>query len=134
MKKIIIPIIVGLLTYGSVNAVENLNNSKNPIEKFVNSTDKFCNLIKKGDYESVKELLENGQKVNEMSNGLTPLMFAARYDRSKIAKLLIGFGADKKAISKNGKLTALKLARISKAEKTYFVIKKAIDKEAKEQA
>ena len=132
MKKIILPIIVCLFALSNVNATENLNLKKNPVEKLENTVNKLCDFIKKGDYESVKDMLEKGQKVNETHNGLTPLMFAARYDRPKIAKLLIGFGADKKAVSENGKLTALKLARISKAEKTYYIIKKAIDKEAKE--
>ena len=39
-------------------------------------------------------MVNNGQKVNEKLSNYTPLMYAARYNRGKIAKLLIGHGAE----------------------------------------
>ena len=132
MKKIILPILMGLLTIGTISATENpAVNTKIEKVKTEDATKKFFKQIKNGDYKAVKKMLASGQKVNEKSNGLTPLMFAARYNKHKIAKLLIGSGADVNALSSNGKFTPLKMARISKAKETYYVIKNAIDKNSK---
>lgn len=131
MKKLILPIVLGLLVITSASATEYTSNTLTSIEQSVNSLDTFFKAIKDGDYNSVKTLLESGQKVNEKQKGLTPLMFAARYNRHKIAKLLIGFGADMKAVSTNGIYTPLKMARLSKSKETYYVIKAALDKRAK---
>ena len=118
MKKIIYPVLIFLLSFGTVSATESNVNNKLNTEKSNAKMDNLVKQIKEGNYEKVKTLLESGSKVNEKSNGLTPLMFAARYNRDKIAKLLIGFGADTKMLSDNGKFTALKLARISKSKET----------------
>ncbi len=89
MKKIILPILIGLLTIGTVSATENqVVNTKIEKVKTEDTTKKFFKLIKNGDYKAVKKMLVSGQKVNEKSNGLTPLMFAARYNKHKIAKYL----------------------------------------------
>lgn len=130
MKKIILPIILCLLAITTVSAKE-IELKKEITQERVIDTPTFFDLIKNGDYNAVKAKLEAGQKVNEKTKGLTPLMFAARYNRHKIAKLLIGYGADTKAVSTNGKYTPLKMARLSKAKETYYVIKAAIDKRAK---
>lgn len=130
MKNIILPIILCLLTITTISANTKVVHNKISLENIVDKPT-FFDLIKKGDYKAVKASLESGQKVEELSNGLTPLMFAARYNRHKIAKLLIGYGADTKAISTNGKYTPLKMARLSNAKETYYVIKSAIDKKAK---
>ncbi|MBL4745851.1 MAG: ankyrin repeat domain-containing protein [Flavobacteriaceae bacterium] len=86
----------------------------------------LCSLVKKGNYEAVKTLLENGASVNAKSGGLTPLMFAARYNKATIATLLIDNGASLKIKSKQG-FTALKWAKLSKATDAYKVIKMAMD-------
>ena len=79
-----------------------------------------------GDYDAVKALIENGVNVNQKSTGLTPLMFAARHNKVKIAQLLINHGAKIKVKSDRG-VTALKLAELSNAKETYEVIKTALD-------
>ncbi|PCH99728.1 MAG: hypothetical protein COB81_10355 [Flavobacteriaceae bacterium] len=87
----------------------------------------LCSLVRKGNFDAVKTLLENGANVNTKSAGLTPLMFAARYNKAKIAALLIENGANLKIKSKSG-FTALKWAKLSKATDAYKVIKQAMNK------
>lgn len=128
MKKLIFTSILCLFATTLVSA-KNMENSKiNPVE--VNKTtfdiSALFKLIKAGNYKVVKMLIESGEDVNKKSNGLTPLMFAARYNKAKIAQLLIDNGAKLKTKSKKGKLTALEMADRSKAKDAYKVIKKAL--------
>ena len=90
----------------------------------------FCKLITKGDIETVKSMIAAGTDVNERSKGMTPLMYAARYNKVEIVKLLIENGANLKARStaKSSKgYTALKYAKVSKAHDTYKIISEALD-------
>ncbi len=74
----------------------------------------FCISIAKGDYEMVKKMIELGTEVNIYSEGMTPLMYAARYNRLEIIKLLVINGA--KINTKNRKgFNALKYAELSGA-------------------
>lgn len=84
----------------------------------------FCKLIISGNYDAVKAMIENGANVNKKSAGLTPLMFAARYNKPKIAQLLIDKGANLNEKSDRGGFTALKWAELSKAKETIDIIKK----------
>lgn len=84
-------------------------------------TDAFCTLIKQGNYEAVKGMIEAGVDVNKKSVGLTPLMYAARQNRIEIVKLLIANGADIKAKSNRG-YSALKYAELSKAHDAFEII------------
>ena len=65
----------------------------------------------------VKSLIQNGEDVNKRSNGMTPLMFAARHNKAKIAKLLIEYGAKLKARSYTARLNALDYAKRSKGKR-----------------
>ena len=129
MKKLILSMAVCLFTFSAVNATSNNLEVKEvktemTIYYQVNS---FCKLIKMGNYDAVKELIESGENVNRKSTGLTPLMFAARYNKAKIAKLLIENGAKLKTKSdKGGKMTALEIAKRSKAVDALKVIKEAM--------
>lgn len=53
----------------------------------------FCISIAKGDFEMVKKMVALGTEVNKPSEGMTPLMYAARYNRIEIIKLLVANGA-----------------------------------------
>ncbi|WP_246849156.1 ankyrin repeat domain-containing protein [Aquimarina sp. U1-2] len=75
----------------------------------------FCLSIVKGDYEMVRKLIDLGTEVNQSSRGMTPLMYAARYNRVEIIKLLIDHGAKLKAKDSKG-FTALEYAELSGAK------------------
>jgi len=127
MKKLILPIIVCLFAFGTANATTTNVPSKE-VTSYSYKVNNFCKLIQMGKYDAVKALIEAGADVNQKSNGMTPLMFAARHNKAKIAKLLIKHGAKLKAKSDRSKLTALDLAKRSKAMDAMKVIEDALEK------
>lgn len=127
MKKLILPIIACLFAFGTVNATEAPVSAKE-VTSYSYKVNNFCKLIQMGNYDAVKALIEAGENVNRKSNGMTPLMFAARHNKAKIAKLLIENGAKLKTKSDKGRLTALDLAKRSKAMDAMKVIEDALKK------
>ena len=89
------------------------------------SVSTFCKLITTGNYDAVKSMITAGVGIDKKSIGMTPLMYAARYNRVGIVKLLIANGANLKEKSNKG-YTALKYAKISKAHDTYKIIEEAL--------
>jgi len=87
----------------------------------------FCLSIAKGDFETVKKLIDLGVDVNQKSNGMTPVMYAARYNRTEILRLLISKGADLNEKSDKG-MTALKFAELSNAHEAKEIIKETLTK------
>ena len=85
----------------------------------------MCLAISNGEVEVVKKFIKYGADVNERTNGMTPLMYAARYNQTEIIKLLISNGADVKAKCKNG-LTALKYAEISNATEAAELLRSSM--------
>jgi uncharacterized protein len=83
----------------------------------------LCLAISKGDLELVKKFIEYGADVNQKSNGLTPLMMAARYNKVEIIKYLL----ENKKVKINEKdaigYTALKYAEISNATESIEILK-----------
>lgn len=75
----------------------------------------FCLAIVKGDIETVSKLIELGTNVNEASLGLTPAMYAAKYNKVEILELLVKKGADLDRRSENG-FTAKRYAQLSNAK------------------
>jgi uncharacterized protein len=123
MKKTIIMlslVLVGLSS--STFAAEAVSQSKNGFFKFDHSP--ICKAIIKGDVEAVKKFVTYGVNVNETSNGLTPLMLAARYNNVEIVKVLLANGADKKYKDEKGN-DAMKYAEMSKAADVLEVLMKA---------
>lgn len=75
----------------------------------------FCISVAKGDFEMVQKMIELGADVNEVSNQMTPLMFAARYNHLEIIKLLVANGA--KTNTKDAKgYTAAQYAELANAQ------------------
>lgn len=130
MKKLILPIFVFLLAFSTTLNAKTLKKVEDTqlTSKVVRLDDvnAFCKLIQMGNYEAVKALIESGENVNKKSNGLTPLMFAARHNKAKIAKLLIKSGAKLKTKSDTAKMTAFQMAERSKAVDALKVIKEAL--------
>ena len=129
MKKLILSVFVCLFTFSTISATS-LNNpikkSTTEFSSYATNVNTFCKLIQMGNYDAVKSLIEAGENVNKKSNGLTPLMFAARHNKAKIVKLLIESGAKLKTKSDRGNMTALAIAKRSKAVDAVKVIKDAL--------
>lgn len=82
----------------------------------------FCLSIVKGDIETVRKLIDLGEDVNENSNGMTPAMYAAKYNRVAILELLVKNGADVKRKSAKG-MRAMDYAKKSNAKDTISYLK-----------
>lgn len=132
MKKSVIIFAVALgfsvSTINATNQVVSSVNTTSVTSKF--TVNPFCVSIAKGDMTTVKTLIELGEDVNKRSNGMTPLMYAAKFNRVEILKLLIENGADLDRKSAKG-LTAVKYAKLSNAE---AVLKTISAYEAKKKA
>lgn len=114
------------MVVGNVNAKETPKDSKNyKVEKVVSDVNAFCISIAKGDTETVEKLITLGEDVNEKSNGMTPLMYAARFNRVEILQMLIANGANLKTKSEKG-FTALKYAKLSSANDAVAILEQAI--------
>ncbi len=85
----------------------------------------FCMAIVKGDYTTVKSLIGLGEDVNQKSLGMTPAMFAARYNKVEILELLIENGADLKIKSNQG-FSVKKYAELSNATDALVVLETAM--------
>ncbi|TSE07451.1 MULTISPECIES: ankyrin repeat domain-containing protein [Aquimarina] len=81
----------------------------------------FCMAIVKGDVEVVKKMIELGSDVNEKWDGMTPLMYAARYNRVEIIKILVKKGANVKTKDPKG-YTAMKFAKLSNAKEAIALL------------
>ncbi len=130
MKKVFITIaLLSIVTsFASLNIKELPKNNNNTELRYVD-VNTFCKLIREGNYDAVKLMIEKGENINRASTGLTPLMFAARYNRAKIVQLLIDNGAKLNTKStKRGGHTALKWAELAKADEAIKIIKKAMKK------
>ena len=83
----------------------------------------LCAAVKTDQKEIVEYLLENGANMNKMSNEKTPLMYAAKYGRLAIAKILVQRGVDKKVENSRGR-TALDYAYRYKKPKLIVFLSK----------
>lgn len=86
------------------------------------SVSPFCLSIVKGDLETVKKLISLGADVNDKSDGMTPAMYAAKYNRIDILELLVKNGAELKRKSEKG-WTAMDYAKHSNAKDTLAYLK-----------
>ena len=80
----------------------------------VDETSALCLAVVKGDKEAVENLIAMGESIDEKSNGMMPIHYAARYNRVEILKVLITAGAEVHVTCDKG-FTPLKHAEMSKA-------------------
>ncbi|HEX9600222.1 MAG TPA: ankyrin repeat domain-containing protein [Mariniflexile sp.] len=126
MKKTIIFSAIALcLSMGPVHAKTANLNVENYSVVPVFKVNSFCVSIAKGDIETVKKLLSLGEDVNQKSNGMTPVMYAAKYNRTEILELLIAKGANLKAKS-DKKMTAAEYAKLHGATDAHAIIEQAL--------
>ena len=120
MKKSVVIIALAMaFSVSTLNAKNVISNVAVYEASFVKTStvSPFCMSIVKGDIETVQKLIDLGVNVNKTSNGLTPAMYAAKYNRLDILKLLVENGAKLKLKSPKG-LTAKKMAEASNAKDT----------------
>jgi len=126
MKKTIIYLSLALAVLGNTAiATAATSSTFGLVNEYKNATPLAIAIVK-GDLETVKKFIEYGSDVNELSNGLTPLMLAARYNQVEIIQFLLKNGAKVKAKDEKG-LTALKYAEMSNATAAVTVLKKALE-------
>jgi len=123
MRKIVLIITVAMaLSVTILNATNRTSTSIHSFEVITSSeVSTFCMAIVKGDIETVEKLLELGTNVNEVSLGLTPAMYAAKYNKVDILKLLVKKGADLNRRSDSG-FTAKRYAQLSNAKEVLKYI------------
>ena len=126
-KTIIFTVIAMCLTMVSVQANATTIKGEPLTSTKYFKVNSFCVSIALGDIETVQKLLELGEDVNQTSNGMTPAMYAAKYNRTEILKILIEKGADLKARS-DKRLTALQYAKLHGANDAAAMLKHALAK------
>lgn len=132
MKKSIIYLGMALVTFTSVSLASNGNTlgiQKNIITNYVTTTP-LCLAISRGDIELTKKFVEYGADVNEQSNGKTPVMYAARYNKVEIIKILLNNGANLKMKDSQG-FNALDYAKLSNATEAIIFLKSINENEKK---
>lgn len=123
MKKTVVIMAIALgFSFAPLNATNNVNTSSNFEVSARASLSPLCMAIVKGDLETAKSLIDKGIDVNRRSNGLTPAMYAAKYNRTAILKLLVEHGALLNKTSNKG-MTAEKYAQASNAKEALEYIK-----------
>ena len=129
-KTILTAVALCLLAVTGIYAVYN-STVHEPHTEMIASMDyevnPFCKAIMTGDIDTVKKLIDLGADVNEKSVGMTPAMFAARYNKPEILRLLIDDGANLKLKSDKG-YTARKYAEMSKADEALEILETAMKK------
>ena len=132
MKKTIITTVLALcVAVVSVNATSTTSTINHSSSEYFFKVNSFCVSIAKGDFDTVKKLIERGADVNERSNGMTPAMYAAKYNRTEILKLLIDSGANLKLRCTNKSYTAVKYAELHGANEAVAIIKENLKKKKK---
>ncbi len=124
-KSIIISAVALCFAVVNVNANPVSENVKKHAVEAVLKVNPFCVSIAKGDFETVIKLINLGTDVNQKSNGMTPAMYAAKFNRCEILKLLINNGAKLKVKSDKG-MTAKKYAVLSNAKEAKAIIEEAL--------
>lgn len=98
MKKTVLTVATAIMLMATASIEANHNqkdgNEIEAIHVLESELNSFCKAIMKGDIETVKTLISLGEDVNKKSLGMTPAIFAARYNKAKILELLIDKGAD----------------------------------------
>lgn len=132
MKKSIIYLGMALVAFVDVSLASNENTlgiQKITCTNYVTTTP-LCLAISKGDIELTKKFIEYGADVNEKSNGMTPLMYAARYNKVEIMKILLKNGANPKTKDNQG-FNALEHAKLSNAIEAITFLKSINENEKK---
>lgn len=126
MKKTILTLSIAIMAMGTgLMATESQSNVKFELENVSTvEISSFCKAVMQGDIDTVKRMIELGEDVNQKSLGMTPAMFAARYNKAEVLQMLIDNGANLKAISNQG-FSVKKYAELSNATDALAVLEAA---------
>lgn len=123
MKKSVIYLGLALVAFGNVAMASNgASTVKNLVELTGYTANPLNVAISKGDLVAVKKFIEYGADVNLISEDLTPLMTAARYNKFEIIKVLLASGAKVSTKNESG-FTALRYAELSNASESIALLK-----------
>lgn len=115
--------LIGLMVMGVSGSVNAMNAAVHNNSTFSKNSNPICNAIARGDVETVIKFVEYGADVNERgANGMTPLMYAARYNQAEVVKVLLSKGA-KTNLKSDAGLTALQYAERSNAHACIALLK-----------
>ena len=114
---------LGILTFSGAYANTNLEGDiDNIVVTRVNDNiNSLCKAAMQGDVEKVRSLIATGESVNEASLGMTPAMYAARYNKAEVLKVLMLNRANLNLKSDQG-YTAKDYAEMSKATEVLEVL------------
>ena len=124
-KTILTTLVIMLISSVSFASEKQTVIEKNDFELVTYKVNPFCLAIVKGDIEMVEKMIKLGTDVNEKSKDMTPLMYAARYNKVGIIKLLVKNGAKLKTKNSKG-YNALKIAKISNAKDAIAVLEELL--------
>jgi len=128
MKKTILTAMAfSMLMVTTVIAKTETSNNTNGVTELIvkKELSTFFKAIMKGDIDMVKRLIDLGEDVNAKSLGMTPAIFAARYNKAKILEVLIDNGADL-TLKCNRGWTIEKYAQLSNAKEVLAVLKNTV--------
>lgn len=83
----------------------------------------LCKAAATGNITAVKQLLKNGVDINQKSNGMMPIHYAARFNRVDVIKVLITEGSEIHKSCDNG-LTAVQHAEKTNAKEAAQFLKR----------
>jgi ankyrin repeat protein len=128
MKKTILTLSMVVLAMGTgLMAKEITGTTRTANEKSLSEIEisSFCKAVIQGDVTTVKRLIALGEDVDQKSLGMTPAMFAARYNKVEVLSILIEHGADLEMKSNQG-FSVKKYAELSNATAALAVIETAL--------
>ena len=122
-KSISFLVCLSMLAVSATYATMPNNTSSNVIVSSTNNDQisSLCKAAMKGDVDQVRSLLATGEELNEKSLGMTPAMYAARYNQAEVLKVLLLNGANLNIKSEKG-YTAKEYAKMSNATEALAVL------------
>ncbi len=124
MKKTILTLSLAFLFLGNGLLANETQSEVNFTSEIISSEveiSSFCKAVMQGDIDTVQRMIELGEDVNQKSLGMTPAMFAARYNRAEVLQVLIDHGANLKIRSNQG-FSVKKYAELSNATEALAVL------------